>query len=72
MVKCNKDCVPCCDFCVYAIHDKWEEDDKEVVGGPVGCKKHPDDEHQKIAESCGSCEDFHCFRADSKGVVNES
>ena len=22
MVLCNKDCIPCCDFCLYSIHEK--------------------------------------------------
>ena len=62
MVLCNKDCIPCCDFCIYAIHDEWEENGKKITGGPIGCNEHPDQEHQTIAEGCGSCPDFHCFR----------
>lgn len=69
MVLCDKDCVPCCDFCVYAIHDEWEENGKHIVGGPIGCKKHLDKKHQDIAESCGSCDDFHCFRVDESDIA---
>ena len=43
MVLCNKDCIPCCDFCIYAIHDQFVENgikkgDKVVVtaGVPLG------------------------------------
>ena len=63
MVLCNKDCIPCCDFCLYSIHEKILIDGKVTNGAPVGCFKHPDIEHQEIAESYGYCDDFHCFRA---------
>lgn len=71
MILCSKDCTPCCDFCIYAIHDRWEENGREIVGGPIGCNKHKDKEHQKIAESCGSCPDFHCFRANENNAIEE-
>ena len=63
MVLCNKDCIPCCDFCLYSIHEKILIDGKVTNGAPVGCFKHLDIKHQEIAESCGYCNDFHCFRA---------
>ena len=66
MIKCGEGCVPCCDFCVHAIHDVWTKDGREIVGGPIGCKLHPDEEHQRIAEHCGECADFNCFRAEEK------
>lgn len=47
MVLCNKDCIPCCDFCLYSIHEKILIDGKVTNGAPVGCFKHPDIEHQK-------------------------
>ena len=28
-----------------------------------------DERHQDIAESCGHCSDFHCFRADEDNMV---
>lgn len=61
MVLCGKDCIPCCDFCIGAIQGEMEVNGKKVTSGPVGCKKHSDEEHQKIARSCGYCDDFHCF-----------
>ena len=68
MVKCNESCIPCCDFCIYAVHEEFE--DKElggtIHGGPIHCEKHPDEEHDRICESCGFCDDFHCFRADKE------
>ena len=63
LILCDKNCIPCCDFCISAIHEMFEKNGKEIIGGPIGCTKHPDDEHQKIAESCGYCDDFHCFNA---------
>ena len=64
MIKCGEGCTPCCDFCVYAIHDIWTKDGREIVGGPIGCKLHQDEAHQRIAEGCGECDDFHCFMAE--------
>lgn len=61
MILCNKDCIPCCDFCIYSIHEEWVENGKKITGGPIGCKLHQDEYHQKMAESCGSCKDYHCF-----------
>lgn len=63
MVLCNKDCIPCCDFCLYSIHEKILIDKKVINGAPVGCFKHPDIEHQEAAENGEYCDDFHCFRA---------
>ena len=62
MKLCNPKCVPCCDFCIYAIHDEWDDDYEHCIGGPMACKLHKDVEHKAIAESCSYCEDFHCFR----------
>jgi hypothetical protein len=68
MVKCGDQCTPCCDFCVFAVHETWE--DKElggtVYGGPIHCEKHPDKKHDLICENCGYCEDFYCFKAESE------
>lgn len=25
MILCNKKCIPCCDYCLYVIHDEWDE-----------------------------------------------
>ena len=62
MILCNKKCIPCCDFCVNAIHEKIGGNN----GGPIGCKMYPDKEHQDIALGCGYCESFQCFRANKR------
>ena len=61
MILCNKDCIPCCDFCLYSMHERISVDRKMINGAPIECFKHLDIEHQKIAENCGYCDDFHCF-----------
>ena len=61
MILCNHGCIPCCDFCIYAIHEYFTIDGKMHKGGPIGCSLHKDEEHQEIADSCGFCNDFHCF-----------
>lgn len=67
MTLCNCYCVPVCDFCLYAIHEYWIDDEgNDVVGGPIGCRKHDDKEHQEIASDCGYCDDFYCFRVVKK------
>ena len=59
MKKCCEECIPMCDFCAYAKHGDFDIDG---TTGPVGCKKHPDKEHQDIALDDYWCEDFTCFR----------
>jgi hypothetical protein len=66
MIKCNDDCIPCCDFCIHAIHEEFEHNGDTILGGPIGCSLHEDTEHQDIAEACGYCEDFHCFLANQE------
>ena len=68
MILCNKDCMPCCDFCIYAIHEEWLEDGKKIIGGPEGCRLHIDEEHQKIAQGLGYCKDFHCFNVPAENI----
>lgn len=64
MKKCCSDCTPCCDFCRYAIHDEWiDEDGTKITGGPIGCSFWDDTKHQLLAEMCLYCEDFHCKNA---------
>ena len=60
MVLCGEACSPCCDYCLYSMHELIPIDGKMIMGGPIGCFKHSDIEHQRIAEDCGFCEDFHC------------
>ena len=61
MVLCDKDCIPCCDFCMYAIHEKIPVDGDMIDGAPIGCSRHPSIKYQRIAENNGDCDDFHCF-----------
>ena len=63
MILCNKDCIPCCDFCIYCMHEPIPYNGRMTNGAPVGCFKHSDVKHQEIAENCGCCDDFHCFKA---------
>ena len=62
MITCGDDCVLCCDFCIHVIHEKFINNlGEEVTSCPIGCALHTDEEHQDIAETCGYCDDFHCF-----------
>lgn len=59
MKLCEYNCAPCCDFCKFVIADIEDN-------SPVGCKLHPDEEHQEIADACGYCDDFVCMNAEDK------
>jgi len=61
MILCNDNCIPCCDFCTYAIHEEFKIDGEIIKGGPIGCSLYPDKKHEDIAVGCGYCNDFHCF-----------
>ena len=63
MILCNNHCTPCCDFCWHVRRDVYQDDNQVIIGGPVGCALHDDEEHELIAVSCGYCDDFHCFNA---------
>ena len=66
MILCNKGCIPCCDFCIHVIHEELEvtPDGSNIIqGGPIACKLHDDETHQKYAKDCYYCQDFHCFNA---------
>lgn len=40
MTLCGDGCVPCCDYCIYAIHDLWTDDMGVVYDQRAcGCKK---------------------------------
>lgn len=69
MVLCSNNCDPCCDFCIYAEHEKIVYRGEECTGGPIGCNLHKDQEHQNIAFGCGFCDDFHCFLADMEETI---
>lgn len=60
MKKCSDNCIPCCDYCIHCIHEWSTYGGKEVMGGPIGCKKHLDKEHQDKAFWCSYCDDFTC------------
>lgn len=75
MIKCYSGCVPCCDFCIHCVHSwfeiyengqrKWEASE------PIACTIHMDEKHKRIAQSCGYCDDFHCFREPEQRRVLE-
>lgn len=66
MVLCDKDCIPCCDFCKHVFYKWGEIGGKTVALAPIGCKLHEDAAHQSAAKACGYCEDFHCAHADEE------
>lgn len=57
MILCDKNCKPCCDFCIHVIYFH----EGPIKLNPIGCSRHKDKEHQEIAESSGWCDDFHCY-----------
>lgn len=65
MILCNKDCYPCCDFCIYAQHETIKIEDKNDIiqqlrGGPIICTRYNDKEHDNLAFNCSCCDEFHC------------
>ena len=64
MKKCSEECSPCCDYCKYVVHEVIEFENDKVVGGPIFCKLHLDEEHRRLAKRCSHCEDFWCMNAD--------
>ena len=66
MILCSNNCIPCCDFCVYAIHDEIEYENEKFLGETIGCKFHPEKEYQNEAIMCGYCDDYQCYEADRK------
>ena len=40
MKKCGEDCIPCCDYCKYVVHEVIEFENNKVLGGPIFCKLH--------------------------------
>lgn len=60
MVLCSENCIPCCDFCIHAIHSIGEIDGAMVKLAPIGCGLHKDEKHQDYAIGCHYCEDYHC------------
>ena len=35
MKKCSEECIPCCDYCKYVVHEVIEFENDKVVGGPI-------------------------------------
>lgn len=60
MVKCCKDCSPCCAFCIYVRRKEIFANGVKVSAIVDGCKKHSDEHHQSMARGLGYCKDFHC------------
>ena len=42
MKKCGEDCIPCCDYCKYVVHEVIEFERGKGIGGPIFCKLHLD------------------------------
>ncbi len=51
MVKCNDDCIPCCDFCIHCDHIANDNNDEY-------CMLHSRDTAPE-----DTCEDFYCINA---------
>ena len=68
---CSEECTPCCDYCKYVVHEVIEFENNKVVGGPIFCKLHLDEEHRQLARRCSYCEDFWCMNADKDIVAVE-
>ena len=64
MQKCSEECIPCWDYCKYVAHEVIEFENDKVVGEPIFCKLHLDEEHRQLARRCSCCEDFWCMNAD--------
>ena len=72
MIGCSEECLrlACCDFCIYVAREPVYCSVGTIVDSvPSGCRLYEDAEHQEIAENCGHCPDFHCFRADEDNMV---
>ena len=72
MIGCSEECLrlACCDFCIYVEKEPVADNIRNIVDWiPCGCNLHHDERHQDIAESCGYCPDFHCFRVDEDNMV---
>lgn len=72
MILCSPDCIPCCDFCIHAIHWTEEINGKTIKMGVSGCGLHADKEHQDYAVSCYYCDDYHCFNANQVEVTTRN
>ena len=64
MRKCSEECIPCCDYCKYVIHKNLNSKNNKVLGAPIFCKLHLDEEHTRLVRGYSYCEDFWCIDAD--------
>lgn len=60
MKKCSEECIPCCDYCKWCVHDWAEVDGSRVKIGVSGCDLHLAPKYQFIAIGLGYCKDFTC------------
>lgn len=58
MKKCSEECIPCCDYCKYVAHEVIEFENDKVVGGPIFCKLHLDEEHRRLAKGAAIVRTF--------------
>lgn len=61
MKKCSEDCIPCCDYCKYIVHEVIEFENNKVLGAPIFYKLPLDKEHRQLARKCSCCKDFWCI-----------
>ena len=64
MKKCSEECIPCCDYCKYVVHEVAEFENDKIVGAPIFCKLHLDEEPTYLAKRCGYCDYFCCMNDD--------
>lgn len=56
MILCNKNCHPCCYFCIYTQY-----------GSPIRCTRYNDEEHNNLVFDSSFCNEFHCNLAEWPG-----
>ena len=66
MKKCSEECIPCCDYCKHVAHEVIEFESGKVIGSPIFCKLHLDEEHRQLAMRCSCCEDIWCMNAEEE------
>lgn len=60
MRKCSEECIPCCDYCKYVVHEIYDDS----IGPPIECMLHNDEKYRRLIEDCSYCEDFYCGRVE--------
>ena len=66
MKKCGEYCIPCCDYCKYAVHEVFEFKGGKGIGSPIFCKLHLDEEHRQLARRRSCCEASWCMDAEKE------